>query len=179
MVGAPKTHHLESESFFPKVGHRAETDRKVDSTHRQGLLSWYDAVEAARTGLELCSINSQEVEGLEVHDVEAAAVVHRYLGESSADDDRVNDEWIDARANDPIRMIVVVECDGGARLVEVLWHCHPRRKDLSMFPLALSGAELCHGPTIDHVAVMDYGEPFIILTSALVVALVFPLVILL
>ena len=136
-------------------------------------------METSCARLELCSLDPQEVESLKVDDVEAATAIYEYLRKSSVDDDRVDDEWIDTRADNPVGMIVTVKCDEGARPVEVLQHYHPCRKDLSMFPLALSGGELCCGPAIDHVAVMDCREPLIILTAALVVTLVSPLVVLL
>ena len=121
----------------------------------------------------------QEVESLEVDDVEAAAAIHQHLGDSGVDDDGVNDEWIDAGANDSVRMVVVVEGDGGAQPVELLWHCHPCCKDLLTLPLALLRGELCRGLAIDHVTVMDRGEPVVVLTSSLVITLVFLLIILL
>jgi hypothetical protein len=136
-------------------------------------------MELARTGLELCSLDAQEVESLKVDDVEAATTIHQYLGESSVDDGRVDDEWIDTWADDSVGMIVTVEGDGGARLAEVLWHYHSCRKDLPSFPLALLRGDLCSRPAIDHVAVMDYGELLVVLASALVVAFVLPLVVLL
>jgi len=55
-------------------------------------------VEAARTRLELCSLDSQEVEGFEVDDVEAAVAIRQYLGGSRVDDDRVDDVWVDTRS---------------------------------------------------------------------------------
>ena len=136
-------------------------------------------MEASRARLELCSPDPQEVKGLEVDDVEAATTVHQHLGKSSVDDDGIDDEWVDTGADDGVWMVITVECDGGARPAEVLWHCHRCREDLPMFPLALSRRELCCGSAIDHVAVMDYKEPVVVLASTLVVTLVFLLIVLL
>jgi len=136
-------------------------------------------MEAARAWLELCSLDAQEVESLKVDDVEAAAAIHQYLRESSVDDDGADDEWIDAGGDDLVGVVVAVEGDVGARLAEILQHRHPFLKDFPSFPLALLRGELRQGPTIDHVAVMDGGEPFVVLASTLVVTLVLPLVVLL
>ena len=76
MIGALKTHHHESEGLLPEVGRHAKIDQQVDLTYRQCLLPWYDAVEAARARLELCSLDAQEIESLEVDDVEAVAAIH-------------------------------------------------------------------------------------------------------
>ena len=91
----------------------------------------------------------------------------------------VDNEWVDARGDDPVRVVIAIEADGDARLVQVLWHYHPYRENLLALPLALSRGELRQGPAIDHVTIMDDGEPIIVFTPALVVTFVFTLVILL
>ena len=53
-------------------------------------------MEAARARLELCPVDAEEVEGLKVDDVQAAAAIHQHLRESSVDDDGVDDERVDA-----------------------------------------------------------------------------------
>ena len=55
-------------------------------------------MEAARARLELCSLDIEEVESLDVDDVEAAAAIHQYLRESGVENDGVHDERIDAKA---------------------------------------------------------------------------------
>ena len=103
-------------------------------------------MEAARAWLELRSFNAKEVKGLEVNDVQAAAAIPQYLRESSVDDDGVDDERVDAGSDHPDGMVVTVEGDGGARLVEVLGHRHPYRKDLTAFPLVLPCRSYIEGP---------------------------------
>ena len=121
----------------------------------------------------------QEVEGLEVDDVVATATVHQHLGESSVDDDRVDNEWVDAGVDDAVRVVITVESDGGAGPVEILGHCHPDRKDFLMLPLVLLRNELRRGPTLDHITTVNSRETIVILAATVVVALVFLLVILL
>ena len=58
VIGNSKTHNFESEGLLPEVSCHAETDRYVDLTYRQRFLPWHDAMEAARAGLELCSLNA-------------------------------------------------------------------------------------------------------------------------
>ena len=48
-------------------------------------------MKAARAWLELRPFNVEEVEGLKVNDVQAAAAIHQYLGEPSVDDDGIDD----------------------------------------------------------------------------------------
>ena len=79
MVHAVKFHHFKGESFVPEVGRCAKTDRQVDSTYWQCLLSWHDAMKDARAWLELCPFDTEEVKGLDIYDVQAAAAIHQYL----------------------------------------------------------------------------------------------------
>ena len=137
VVRASKSHYFKGENLLPEVGRRAKTDRQVDSTYRQRLLPWYDTMEAARAWLELRPFDAEEVEGLEVDDVQAAAAIHQHLRESGVDDDRVDDEWVDARGDYLVGMVVSIEGDGGVRPVEVLGHRHPCCEDLAALPLVL------------------------------------------
>jgi hypothetical protein len=70
---------------------------------------------------ELGLTDSHGIKSLGVHDVEAAAPVHQFFGESRVADDGVNNERISARLRDAIRMVVMVESDGRSRLVEEGW----------------------------------------------------------
>jgi hypothetical protein len=47
--------------------------------------------------------NARGIEGLGVHDVEATASVHQHVGEALCVDDRVDHEWVPARAWDALR----------------------------------------------------------------------------
>jgi hypothetical protein len=57
-------------------------------------------------------IDAQEPEGLGVDDVEAAAPVHKDLGEPDVTDDRVDDERVFPRARHVVGVISLVEGDG-------------------------------------------------------------------
>ena len=99
-------------------------------------------METAHAWLELRSFDAKEVEGLEVNDVQVAAAVHQDLREPGVDDDRVDDKQVDTGSDHPVGVVVVVEGDGGARLVEILGHRHPCCKDLAVLPLVLPRGEL-------------------------------------
>jgi hypothetical protein len=57
-------------------------------------------------------IDTQEPEGLDVDDVEAAASVHEDLGEPDVADDGVDDERVFPRARHMVGVVGLVEGDG-------------------------------------------------------------------
>ena len=71
-------------------------------------------METTGAWLKPSPVDAEEVEGLEVDDVEAAASVHQHLRKSGVDDDGVDDERIDARGNYLVGMVLSIESDGGA-----------------------------------------------------------------
>ena len=58
---------------------------------------------------EVCLVDAHLVERLGVHDVEAAASIHQYFGESLWADDRVDDKRIPPLVWDGIRMVGLVK----------------------------------------------------------------------
>ena len=67
------------------------------------------------------SVDAHYVERLCIHDVEAAASVHQYFGESLWANDRVDDKRIPPRVRDGIRMVGPVKGYGGFRPPEEGW----------------------------------------------------------
>jgi hypothetical protein len=57
------------------------------------------------------------IKGFSIHDVEAAASIHQYLGESCVADDGVNNKRISAWLRDMIQMVIMVESDGRLLMV--------------------------------------------------------------
>jgi hypothetical protein len=68
--------------------------------------------------VELGPTDPHGIKGLSVHDVEAAASIHQYLGEPCVADDGVNDKRISAQLRNAIQVVIMVESDGRSRPVE-------------------------------------------------------------
>jgi len=68
-------------------------------------------MESARSWLELCPVDAEKVKGLEVDDVQAAAIVHQHLREPSVDDDGVDDEWVDSWGDYLVGIVISIEGD--------------------------------------------------------------------
>jgi hypothetical protein len=75
-------------------------------------------VEAPDTRSELRPLDPQEVEGLGVDNVKAAASVHENLGKTRIGDDGIDDKRVHPRIGDVVRMVTTVERDGGFGPVE-------------------------------------------------------------
>ena len=58
---------------------------------------------------DTCSVDAHGVDHFGVHDVEAAASIHQYLGESLHADDQVNHERISSRLWDAFRVVGLIE----------------------------------------------------------------------
>ena len=55
------------------------------------MFPWHDAVEGCGVTSEPRSVNLQELQGVGIEVIEAAASVHQHLGESGVADDWVDD----------------------------------------------------------------------------------------
>jgi hypothetical protein len=133
-----KTNHLESECLLPKVDGGSEADGQVDPPDGLWSFSWHDSMEAPDTRSEVGPLDPQKVESLGIDDVEAAAPVHEYFSEARVGDDGIDDERVDSRMGDVVRMIIMVESDGYVRLVKEEWGCQVYGENLSTLPLALA-----------------------------------------
>jgi hypothetical protein len=133
-----ESNHLESESFLPKVGEGAETDRQVDPPNGLCSLPWHDSMEAPDAGSEVRPCDSQKVEGLGINDVKTTASVHEHLGEAGVGDDGIDDKWVDPRIVDIVWVVITVKSDGHLRLVKEERGCELHGEDLSMLPFALT-----------------------------------------
>ena len=70
-------------------------------------------MERRSDGAEVHSVDAHLVEHLCVHDVEPAAPIHQYFGESLWADDRVDHKRVPSRVWDGIRMVGLIEGYGG------------------------------------------------------------------
>jgi len=102
MIGSSKPHYLESEYFLAEVGCCAEAHRQIDLAEGLDSLPRRNAMEWRLAGAKLVQYDPHELQGAGVHDVEAAASVHEYLGEAGAADDGVDNERIPSRMRDVV-----------------------------------------------------------------------------
>ena len=78
--------HLEGESLSPVIKLIPKGNGQIDVPEWHGLLPGHDAVERRSGWAEARPVDAHHVEHLGVHDVEAAASIHLYFGESLWDD---------------------------------------------------------------------------------------------
>jgi hypothetical protein len=175
MVRSTESDHFESEGLLSEVGRSAKADRQIDPADRFCPFPWHNSVEAPDAGLETCPLDPQEVKGLSVDDVEAASAVHEYLGEARVGDDGINNKRVDPWIGDVVGMVIMVESDGHLRPAKEVGDRRLYGENLTPLSFTLARREAGRGSSVDHEAVVDLGEPPI-----LVVALgIFLLVILL
>jgi hypothetical protein len=82
-------------------------------------------------GLELVPGEAQHLEGVEVHEVKAAATIYEGLRESGCPNLRVNNEGEVSWLTDAIQVVRPVKSDQGLRPAQVLWDCHANGVDRS------------------------------------------------
>ena len=97
--------HLKGEGLHPIVGWVPEGDGQIDLPKWHGLLSRHDVMERRPSRSDGCPVDAHGIEHFGVHDVEAAASIHQYLGEPLCADDRVDHERISPRLWDAIRIV--------------------------------------------------------------------------
>jgi hypothetical protein len=112
VVGSSEPDHLEREGFPSEVGGSPEAYGQIESSEGLDAFPGDDPVKRRRTGPDQGQIDLQELEGLGVVDVEAAASVHEDFGEPEAADDGVDNERIFPRARHVVGVIALVEGDG-------------------------------------------------------------------
>ena len=94
MVGSVEPNPLEGEGLRPIVGWTPEGDRQIDLPKRHGLLSRHDAMERRPSQPDARPVDAHGIERLSVHDVEATASIHQYLGEPLCANDQVDLEQL-------------------------------------------------------------------------------------
>ena len=58
---------------------------------------------------KLVQSNPHELQGVGVHDVEAAASIHEHLGEAGVADDGVDNKWIPYRVRDIVGVVLAAK----------------------------------------------------------------------
>ena len=105
MVGSVEPDHLEGKGLRPIIGWILEDDGQINLPKWHGLLSRYDVVERHPGRQDACSVDAHGVERFNVHDVEAAASIHQYLGEPLHADDQVNTEQRSPQLWDALQVV--------------------------------------------------------------------------
>jgi hypothetical protein len=119
-------------------------------------------MEAPDARLEASPPDPQEVKGLSIDDVEAATAIHEHLGEACVGNDGINNKRVDPWIGDVVGMVITVESDGHLGPVKEVRDHRLHRENLS---LELARREAGQGPSVDHEAVMDFGEPPILVVA--------------
>jgi hypothetical protein len=122
-------------------------------------------MEAPATGLEVHPHDPQEVEGLGIDDVKAAAAIHEHLGEACVGDNGIDNKRVDPRIRDVVWVIITVESDGHLGPVKEERGCRLHGEDLSTFSFVLARREARRGSSVYHEAVVDLEESFILAVS--------------
>jgi hypothetical protein len=161
----PTGNHLESECLLLEVGGDSKIDGQVDPPDGLCSFSRHDSMEAPDAGSKVGPLDPQKVEGLGIDDVEAAAPVHEYFSEARVGDDGINDERVDSRIGDVVRMVITVKSDGHVGPVKEEWGCPSvRRKPLDALACAGVLRDASRVP-VYHEAVMDLRKPLVLVIT--------------
>jgi hypothetical protein len=162
VVGPVEPNYLESEGLLPEVGGGAKADGQVDPPNKLFSFPRHNSMKAPDAGSEVRPPDSQEVKGLGVDNVEAAATVHEHFTKARVGDDGIDNKWVDYRIWDVVRMVVMIESDGRLGPVEEEGGCQLYGEDLSTVSLALARGETHRRSLVYHEAVMDLGKPLVL-----------------
>jgi hypothetical protein len=122
-------------------------------------------MEAPDAGLEARPRDSQKVEGLGIDDIKAVATILEHLGEACVGNNGIDNKRVDPGIGDIVWVIITVESDGHLRPVKEEGGCRLHEENLSTFLLALAHREAHRGSSICHEAVVDLGEPLVLVVS--------------
>ena len=109
MVGSSEPDHFERQGLPSEVGGCPEADGEVESPEGLDALPRDDPMEGRSACSDGGQIDAQELEGLGVDDVEAAAPVHQDLGEPDIADNGVDDERVFPWARHMIGMVDIIK----------------------------------------------------------------------
>jgi hypothetical protein len=112
MIRPGEIDHLKCECFGTVVAHVSKGDRQGDPHKGDGLLTQDHSVEWVWAALELISGKSQSVEGVEVHEVEAAAPIHEGFGEPGHPDQQIDYEEKPSRHGDTVQGVYLSKVIG-------------------------------------------------------------------
>src|SRR6185295_8717344 len=173
MVGSSKPHHLKSEYLLAEVSCRAEADRQIDLAEGLDSLPRRNAMEWRLAGVKFVQSDPHELQGVGVHDVEAAASVHEHLGEAGVADEGIDNERIPSRMRDVVGVVLAAKGNGVLRPVEVGWHGFGDGENFPVLALALPRSHVRRCSSKDEEGVLHWGELVVSTFVASVLLLVF------
>ena len=97
MESSEEPNHLKGEGLSPIIELIPKGNGQIDLPKWHGLLPRHNAMERCSGWGEARPVDVHLIEHLGVHDVEAAASIHQYFGESLWADNWVNHKQIDPR----------------------------------------------------------------------------------
>src|SRR6185369_5272659 len=109
-------------------------------------------------GAKLVQSNLHELQGVGVHDVEAAANVHEHLGEAGVADDGVDNKRVPSRVRDVVGVVFAAKGNGVLRPVEVGWRGLGDGEDFPALTLALPRGHVRRRSSEDEEGVLYRGE---------------------
>ena len=107
---------------------------------------------------ELVQSDPHELEGVGVHDVEAAASVHEHLGEAGVAGDGADNKRVPSRMRDVVRVVLAAKGNGVLRPVEVGQRGLGDGEDFPALMLALPRGHVRRWPSKDEESVLHRGE---------------------
>ena len=113
VIGPVEPDHLKGKGLRPIIGRIPKGDGQINLPKWHGLLSRHDAMERCSDQSDAQSVDSHGVKGFGVHDVEATASIHQYLGEPLCVDDLVDHEQISPCLWDALWVVGSIKGYGG------------------------------------------------------------------
>src|SRR6185503_9146499 len=144
--------------FLAEVSCRAEADRQIDLAEGLDALPRRDTMKWRLAGAKLVQSNPHELQGVGVHDVEAAASVHEHLEEAGVTDDGVDNKRVPSRVWDVVGVVLAAEGNGVLRPVKVGWRGLGDGEDFLALTLALPRGHVRRCPSKDEEGVLHWGE---------------------
>ena len=98
-----------------------------------------------------------ELQGGGVHDVEAAASVHKNLGEAGVADDGVDNKRVSSRVRDVVEVVLAAKGNGLLRPIELGWRGLGDGEDFPALTLALPRGHVRRWSSKDEEGVLHRG----------------------
>ena len=156
MVGFMEPDHLEGKGLRPISSWIPKGNRQIDLPKWHGLLSRHDVVERRSSRLDARSVDAHGIECFVVHDVEAAASIHQYLGEPLHADDWVDHEQVSSWLRGTLWVVSLIKGYGRLQPSEEGRHGRLSRIDLVARKLLVVLGVIGCRPSEDHEVAIQH-----------------------